>query len=560
MGQLAGKSRDATRYAWPWSLRKSRHNPGETQNKSRPLDGLFDCRSRDVLKDKIPMTTTTDELDPIVPAVIGSAAREVIESTKRKTPFPYLIEAKLGNAEVGPMMDADTVAQNDTPLYTIAIRWNDIAQDLIETDRQHGNPLCQIARRANDVIARAAILNRHNRRPPLYAETTIREFIKLELSTPEHSPLIRAAGHVAPPPVFPLNHDLTPVMRDIAAHMARSVEPQSAAQLLRSLEDRPGLLDKWPDLDLTLFMRRAADICPDDHGLYHPDQPWGRYISTLQLVANTIFRIFVRDGEPRHTEYLVSEIERLVGQFLPDGYNTLAAVRATISKSDDISWYGPSTFGLREWKTFPEPQKTVAGRTNTGDLIYAYLLQHGTAEIKDVIEHVRQTAGTKRRTVQAAIKNDHENRSIRIPDHRVTTNPIPDGHNRATRSLMVVPDQKECEPMSILRESELVWLTRYVQGLTELTPPLPSRVAITGHRAAGFAHADDTIEIAVVTAPRDRSNLEPRLAKCAAAATEAVPSVQPKIRILSIQQWAQQQAEQSPVAHHNVWLAPDATP
>ena len=505
----------------------------------------------------MPQTLNTPER--VVSDDLQATAQEVFDAVRRNTSFPYLMDAKLGDAENEPMMDADTVAQNDTPLYTIAIRWNDIAQDLIKTDHQHGNPLCQIARRANDVIARAAILNRHNRRPPLYAETTIREFIKLELSTPEHSPLIRAAGHVAPPPVFPLNHDLTPVMRDIAAHMARSVKPQSAAQILRSLEDCQGLLDKWPDLDLTLFIRRAADICPDDHGLYHPDQPWGRYISAQQLVAKTIFRIFVHDGEPRHTEYLVSETERLVGQFLPDGYKILAAVRATISKSDDISWYGPSTFGLREWKTFAEPRKTVAGRTNTGDLIYAFLLQHGTAEIKDVIEHVRQTAGTKRRTVQAAIKNDRENRFIRIPDHRVTTNPIPDGHNRATRSLMVVPDQRECEPMSILRESELVWLTHYVQGLTELAPPLPSRVAITGPRAAGFAYADDTLKIAVVAEPRDRSNLEPRLAKCAAAATEAVPSVQPNIRILSIQRWTNQRDGEPPAAHHNVWFPLDTS-
>ena len=255
-----------------------------------------------------------------------------------------------------------------------------------------------------------------------------------------------------------------------------------------------------------------------------------------------------------------SETEKLVGQFLPDGYNTLGAVRPTISKSDDISWHGPSTFGLREWETFAEPRKKVARRGNTGDLIYAFLFQHGPAEIEDVIEHVRQTAGTKRRTVQDAINYDRENRFIRISDRRVAANPVPDGHNRASRSLMVVPDQRECEPMPILRESELVWLTRYLQDLTELAPPLPYRVAITGPRTAGFAHVDDTLEITVVAEPRDRSNLEPRLAKCAAAATEAVPSVQPNISIVSPWQWVHQQASERPGAHHNVWLATDATP
>ena len=506
------------------------------------------------------MTTPTSTPEPIVTATIGSAAREVIGSTTRNTPYPFLLDAKLGSAEVGPMLDADTVAQNDTSLYTIAIRWKDIAQDLIETDRQHGNPLNKIAQRANDVIARAAILNRHNRRPPLYAETTISEFIKLGFSTPEHSPLIRAAGHVTTPPIFRLNHDPAPIVQDIAAHMARSAKSQSEAQIFESLKGRQDLLDKWPDLDLALFIRGTADIRPDDDGLYHPDQPWGKLISTRQLVANTVFRIFARDGEPQRTEYLISETERLVGQFLPDGYDTRGAVRATISKSDEISWHGPSTFGLREWKILAEPRTRTARRSNTADLIYAFLLQHGPAGIEDATEHFVQTAGANTRTVQDAINHDQENRFIRISDRRVAANPVPDGHNPTSRSLNVVSEKRECEPMPVLRESELVWLTRYVQGLSELEPPLPCRVAITGARAIGFAHEGDTLEITVVLDADHRPSLEPRLAKCTAAATKAVPSVQPIIRIMSTQQWTQQQDGQAPVAHHNVWFPLDATP
>ena len=219
------------------------------------------------------MCPTPNTPSRVVSDDLRNAAQEVVAAVRRNTPYSFLLDAKLGTAEVGPMLDADTVAQNDTPLYTIAIRWKDIAQNLIETDRQHGSPLNKIAQRANDIITRAAILNRHNRRPPLYAENTISEFIKLGFSTPEHSPLIRAAGYVTPPPVFPLNYDPTPVMRNIAAFMARSVQPQSTAQIFESLKGRQHLLDKWPDLDLTLFIRRMADIRPDDHGLYHPDQP-----------------------------------------------------------------------------------------------------------------------------------------------------------------------------------------------------------------------------------------------------------------------------------------------
>ena len=401
-------------------------------------------------------------------------------------------------------------------------------------------------------------MNRHNRRPPLYSESTIDAFIQLGVSTPQHSPLIRAAGHLVPPPVFPLNYDLAPIISDVAAHMARSHKPQSVAQILASLESRRDLLAKWPDLDLALFVQRAADIRPDDQGVYHPDQPWGNLISAQQLVASTMLRIFARDGEPRHTAYLVSETERLVGQFLPAGYNILGAVRATIAKSDDISWQGPSTFGLRKWDTEVDQQTMAARRSNTGDLIYAFLIHHGPAEVETVIEHVQRTTGAKRRTVQEAINHDPENRFIRISDARVAANPVPDGHNRASRSLKVVSDQRECEPVTVLRESELVWLTHYVQELNELEPPLPSRVAITGSRAAGFAHEGDSLEITVVADQRHWPDLDPRLADVAASATETAPSVRPKVRILSTQQWTEKQAGETPTAHHNVWLSSDA--
>ena len=204
------------------------------------------------------------------------------------------------NAENGPMLDTETAAQNNTPLYTIAIKWKDIAHNLIQTDTQHGGPLSRIAQLANDVIARAGIPNRHNHRPALYAETTITEFIKLGFSTPEHLPLIRAAGHIVPPPVFPLNHDLGPIITDIAAHMAASHQEQNADLFLPSLEHRQDNLAKWPDLDLTLFIERVAGIRPDEQGFYHPDQPWGNFISAQRLVASTMLRILTRGPATSH--------------------------------------------------------------------------------------------------------------------------------------------------------------------------------------------------------------------------------------------------------------------
>ena len=154
------------------------------------------------------MPNALDTLRPIVTNAIYCAAQDVIDIARRNTHYPYLIDAKLGDTEKAPMFDADIASRHDTPLYTITIKWKEIAYDLVETYAQHGSPLGQIAQRTNDALATAAILNRHNRRPPLYAESTIGHFIKLEFSTPEHSPLIRAGGHVVPPPIFPRTHDL----------------------------------------------------------------------------------------------------------------------------------------------------------------------------------------------------------------------------------------------------------------------------------------------------------------------------------------------------------------
>ena len=495
--------------------------------------------------------------EPIVTDNLGSAAREVVEAVHQNTTFSYLMAAKLGDADNGPMLDAETAARNDTPFYTIAIRWKDIVQDLIKTDHQHGNPLHTIARRANDIIARAAILNRHNRRPPLYAEATIKEFMQLGLSTPQHSPLIRAAGHVTPPPVFPLNHDLAPIVKDIADHMARSAEPQSVVQILQSLERRQKELDRWPQLDLPLFILRTAGIRSDDQGLYYPEQPWGALLSPQRLVTSTVIRIFKRDREPRTTAYLVTETERLAGQFLPMRYNTLAAVRATTSKSDEISWQGPSTFGLREWDTALGARNMSSPRGSTADVIHAFLMDCGPSDIENIINYVQRIANVQRRTVQEAINHDHKNRFIRISNARVAANPVPDGHNRASRLLTVVSEKQECEPTTVLRESELTWLTRYLQRLNQLAPPLPSRVATTGARAAGFAHEGDALEVTVVADQRYWPDLDPRLADVAAAATKSAPSVRPKIRMLSIQQWAERIDGPTPEAHHNIWLAPD---
>lgn len=406
-------------------------------------------------------------------------------------------------------------------------------------------------------MAAAAIINRHKRRPPLYSESTISAFVQLDHAAPEHSPFIRAAGYVSPPPATPLSHNIDFVIADIAAHMARSHEPQNPDEILRSLDHRQEAIDKWPHLHLTLFIHRTAGITPDQKGLFHSDQPWNRFISSSQLVANTMLRILARDQKPSTPEYLTSEIERLVGHSLPPGYNTLSAVRAAASSSGEVTWHGLSTFGLREWETTPTPRNIATRRRSTGDLIYAFLTRNGPATIDDIIEHVRCNSKAKKRTVQEAIKRDPANRFIRIHDGRVAANPIPQGGNSDASNLTVIPDGQRQGPDPILQESELLWLTRYLHGLNEMAPPLPAQITLTGPRAAGFA-LDDDMEIVVVVDDHNRPSLEPRLAEIAAAASESTPSVKPSISIISPQQWDHQQATEGPEAHYNVWLATDA--
>ena len=505
------------------------------------------------------MPQALDTLQPIVTDTLFSTAQDVIQLVRRDTPYPFLLDAKLGDANTAPFPETEIASTYDTRLSTISAKLARIINTLAKTDQQHSSPLVQIAQRANDIMAGAAIINRHNRRPPLYAEYTISAFIELGSAVPEHSPLIRAAGYVTPPPNFPHSHNIDSIIADIAAHMARSLEPQSPAQFFESLRRRQDALSKWPQLDLPLFIHRVADIRPDDRGFYHPDQPWGNFISHQKLVANTMLRIFARDQQPRTSAYLTSETERLVGHFLPHRYNTLNAGRIAAAKSDDVSWQGLSTFGLKEWETALDPHNMVSPRGRTGDLIYAFLMQHGPADIDDVIQHIQQTSDTKKRTVQEAINHDPADRFIRLSDQRFAANPIPQRHNPGALSLTVVPDASLHQPPPIVHESELIWITRYIQALNDLVLPLPARVAVTGPRAAGFAQGDP-IEITVVADHRHQPNLEPRLAEIAAATSGLVPSVRPKISILSPQQWANQQTGEAPKAHHNAWLATHTAP
>ena len=502
------------------------------------------------------MSDKPEQITPIVTADLLDAAQKVIQRTKQDTSYSSLLDAKLGDATTAPLTDAQMAAAYNTPPSTANRRLTKAVGVLVRTDQELGSPLETVAQLANDFMARAAVINRRNRRPPLYSESTIRTLIELGYAEPEHAPIIRAAGHVAPPPTVSTDHDIDSVIADIATHLSRSHEPQSPAQILKALAHRREALDRWPQLDVSLFIRRVAGIVPDTTGRFNPDQPWEKFIGRQQLVENTIIRVLSRDGQPRSIQYLADEITSLVGHLLPSAYNTRNAIRNVTKASDEISWQGLATFGLTRWETSIVAQDT-GRRHSTGDLVYAFLVNDGPADIDDVIQHVQRTTKAKKRTVANAINHDPENRFIRMDDRRIAANPIPDHHNPDGPALTVIPDGRRQGP--VLRESELAWLTRYLQGLTELAPPLPLRVAVTGPRATGLA-LEEPLVITVVLDADHRPSLEPRLAQIAYAASERVQATRPKMRIMSLQEWDHQHADGNPDQHHNVWLAPDAAP
>ena len=504
------------------------------------------------------MPDTPDTLQLIVNNDLFLKAEHVIAHVRAQIQSPFLLDAKLGDHSRRPISNEVITKAYGIPFSSIRHRMAPVIEALLQTDHGHSNPLREIGQRANDVIARSAIPNRHHRRPALYSEATIKALINMGSATPQHSTIIRAAGYVLPPPAVTRSHNIDSIITDIAAHMARSHGQQTSAQILQSLQHRQDLLDKWPELDLALFIHRVTNINPDHNGFYHPDQPWGDHISTKQLVANTMLRIFAREQQPRTIDYLANETEQLVGNFLPDGYNTADAIRAAAYESDQVSWQGTSTFGLKTWESALNPRDMAGRRGRTEELTYAFLMQHGPAQTHEIIDHFRQTNGAKRRTVQEALNHDPAHRFIKLSDRRVAANPISQILNPDTPALATVPDGRDHRPPPVLYESELKWITYYVQALNELEAPFPHRVALTGPRAAGFAQSAP-MTITVVVDPTHVTNLEPKLAAIAEHSSTLIPSAQPQFSITSPQDWERQQTLETLAPFHNIWLPPHDT-
>ena len=484
-------------------------------------------------------------------------AHITIDTVQNNVHDGFLLDAKLGDDSNKPMSNSRVSLTYDVPFNTIRKRFASVVEELVRSDQENGNPLRRIAERANDVISRAAIINPHYRRPTLYSESAIEAFISLGIATPQHSAVIRAAGYVLPPPDIPRSRGIDFFIADIAAHMARSHGRQSPVQILESVRPRRDPLANWPRLDLTLFICRVANILPDEDGYYHSHQPWSNHISTKRLVANTMLHIFDREQKPCTTEYLATETDRLVGHLLPKEYNTFAAIRFAAYEASEVSWQGPSTFGLRDWDTAIEPQNMAARRGRTGDLVYTFLIQNGPATVEDVIEHVQQVSTAKRRTVLHAINHDPADRFVRVGDRLITVNPIPKTYNSGAPGLQVVPDHHYLQPAPALTETEFLWIESYVRALNDLVPPFPVRVAITGPRAAGIIQPNTVMEITAVIDARYRSDVEPSVAEIVAITSRQISTVQPNIKILSPRQWNRQQNNGIGGPHYNIWLPPN---
>ena len=505
------------------------------------------------------MPATASSPQTIVTHALAVSAGEVINAVRQNARHAFLLDAKLGDANTAPMPDTTIADVYDTALNSIHFKMSRIRTVLISIDHQHGSPLAQIAERANDAMARAAIINHHNRRPPLYSENTISTFIKLGCAKPNHSPIIRAAGHVVPPPVTNRIRNVDNIAGDIAAHLAASPEPQTAEQILRALRDRRKVLDHWPNLDFALVIRRLTDIWPDHRGRYHIDEKWSRFLSGQRLVTNTVIRILDRDQQPRTTAFLIDETEHLVRHLLPDGYNIPSAVRTSVYTSDEISRRDLATFGLRMWNDTPDAESMTSHWGSTDAFIRAFLTENGPATVNDIVHHMRETSNARDNTVRDLVYSNNSGQFLRLPDRRVAVNPVPPAHNPSTPSIKVVPDEHRQRPEPVLRESELVWLTHYVQALDDLEPPLPARAVLTGPRATGST-IDGCVDLTVVADERHWRSLEPRLKQLAAATSERVQTAPAMVSVVSFEAWERQQAGNEPESYYNIWIAPDEAP
>ena len=88
------------------------------------------------------------------------AAREVIEEVRRNNHYPILLGSKLGDVHTEPLTDGQLTSAHDTPTSTLNRGAAQAIKTLARTDQETDDPLVKLAQWVDDVMARAAVVNR----------------------------------------------------------------------------------------------------------------------------------------------------------------------------------------------------------------------------------------------------------------------------------------------------------------------------------------------------------------------------------------------------------------
>ena len=89
------------------------------------------------------MPEATIRLQPILTDNLFSNTQEVLQLVRRDTPYPFLLDAKLGDANNAPMSGPEAASAYDTPANSIRDKWTRIARALTQTDQELDGPFAR---------------------------------------------------------------------------------------------------------------------------------------------------------------------------------------------------------------------------------------------------------------------------------------------------------------------------------------------------------------------------------------------------------------------------------
>ena len=92
------------------------------------------------------MPKAHDTLRSIVTDALFSDAQEVVQLVRQNTPYPFLLDAKLGDANSGPLPENEIASTYKTPRSTMSQKLARIIDALTQTDRDHDTPLAAKSR------------------------------------------------------------------------------------------------------------------------------------------------------------------------------------------------------------------------------------------------------------------------------------------------------------------------------------------------------------------------------------------------------------------------------